>query len=532
MLEPLCMSLYGAETMRAIDAAASEGLGIPGGHLMERAGVGVAREVRRVFAPDSVVVYAGKGNNGGDGFVVARELFNAGVEVRVCALAARDDYRGDARLNYDIAEKLGVPIVTGVEPVGDADVAVDAVFGTGFAGAADGVAAEAIAALNDSAAAVVTLDIASGVDASTGEVHGPAVLADLTVALHAAKIGHLVSPGFEYAGHVTVVPIGIPPSCDEPADVFAVTGEAVALLVQPKTTHDHKRSVGTVAVVGGCRGMTGAAHMAAMGALRSGAGLVHCVLPDDLAGEKPFLEVINVAAPGAGRLGVASAAMVRDEMGAMKATALGPGMGRDDETAGLVRELVAESVPLVIDADGLWALGDDLALLAARSAATVLTPHEGELARLLGVTAQEVGARRLALAREAAARSRATVLLKGARTIVADPGGHAYVVATGNPGLATPGSGDVLTGAIVAQLAKGLPATDAACLGAYVHGLAADLAVELATSSQGMIAGDLLDFLPLAVESLLEDEDDDEEFEEDVCGCGCEHDDSDDEEDL
>ena len=253
MLESLSVGLLTAEKMRATDAAAIEGLGIPGGHLMERAGVAVARELMLAFDPESVVIYAGKGNNGGDGFVVARELFNAGLDVTVYAIAGRGAYKGDARLNLEIAEKLGVEIVDGVEPVGDADVALDAVFGTGFAGVAEGAAAEAIAEMNASAAAVVALDIASGVDASSGEIGGPAVLADLTVTLHAPKVGHFVSPGDRCAGHVVVVPIGIPPACDEQADVYALSSDAVGLLVRPKTEADHKRSVGTVLVAGGSR---------------------------------------------------------------------------------------------------------------------------------------------------------------------------------------------------------------------------------------------------------------------------------------
>jgi NAD(P)H-hydrate epimerase len=511
MLESLSVGLLTAEKMRATDTAAIDGLGIPGGHLMERAGAAVARELMLAFAPESVVIYAGKGNNGGDGFVVARELFNAGVEVTVLAIAGRDAYRGDAKLNLEIAEKLGIVIVDGVEPVGDADVAVDAVFGTGFAGVAEGAPAAAIAEMNASGAAVVALDIASGVDASTGEVAGPAVLADLTVTLHAPKVGHFVSPGDRCAGHVVVVPIGIPPACDEQPDVFALTRDAVGLVVRPKGEADHKRSVGTVLVAGGSRGMSGAAAMAALGALRSGAGLVHCLLPSDLVAEKPYLEVINVAAPSEGRLGRGDADAVRAQMGQLKATALGPGMGRDDETVALVRELVAggPDVPLVIDADGLFALGTDLESLAGRTAPTVLTPHEGELARLLGTSAAEVAAHRLGSAREAARRSAATVLLKGAHTIVADPGGTAFVVPTGNPGLATPGTGDVLTGIVAGQLAKGLSGTEAACLAGFVHGLAADLAVETAVSAEGMIASDLFDFLPLAVERLVLGDDDD-----------------------
>jgi NAD(P)H-hydrate epimerase len=515
MLESLSVGLLTAEKMRATDAAAIEGVGIPGGHLMERAGAAVARELMLAFDAESVVIYAGKGNNGGDGFVVARELFNAGVEVTVFVVAGRDAYRGDARLNLEIAERLGVEIVDGVEPVDDADVVLDAVFGTGFAGVAEGAAAEAIAEMNASGAAVVALDIASGVDASTGEVAGPAVLADLTVALHAPKVGHFVSPGGRHAGHVVVVPIGIPPACDEEPDVFVLTSVAAGLVVRPKTEADHKRSVGTVLVAGGSRGMSGAPAMAALGALRSGAGLVHCLLPADLVGEKPYLEVINVPGASKGRLGHGDLAALRAEMGGLKATALGPGMGRDDDTVALVREVVVvePATPLVIDADGLFALAGDLELLAARTGPTVLTPHEGELARLLDTGADQVADHRLASAREAARRSAATVLLKGARTIVADPDGTAFIVPTGNPGLATPGTGDVLTGIIVGQLAKGLTATEAACLGAYVHGLAADLAVETAVSAEGMIASDLFDFLPVAVERLVRGDDDEHDHD-------------------
>jgi NAD(P)H-hydrate epimerase len=510
MIESLLVGLYTAEKMRATDKAAIEGIGIPGGHLMERAGTMVAREIRLRYAPERVVVYAGKGNNGGDGFVVARELFNAGVDVVVQAVNGRAAYTGEAKLNLDIAERLGIEVRDGVAPAGDADLVVDAVFGTGFAGVAEGPAAAAIAEMNEAFADVVALDIASGVDASTGEVQGPAVLADLTVTLHAAKVGQFVMPGAEHAGEVVIVPIGIPPSCDEEPDVWLLTAAGLQPLLQPKTARSHKRSVGRVLVIGGSRGMTGAAAMAAMGALRSGAGLTHCALPVDLAAEKPFIEVINVPVPGEGRLGRAAKPALKAEIDGMAhAVALGPGMGRDPETIALVRELVAEAdVPLLIDADGLYALGDELALLRDRRAPTVLTPHEGELARLLGVSAQEVSARRLAQAREAAARSGATVLLKGWHSIVADPSGRAYVIPTGNPGLASPGTGDVLSGVIVGQLAKGLSATEAACVGGYLHGMAADLAARAGAGTEGMVASDLLQALPTAVEALKEGEDD------------------------
>jgi NAD(P)H-hydrate epimerase len=249
--------------------------------------------------------------------------------------------------------------------------------------------------------------------------------------------------------------------------------------------------------------MEGAAHMAAFAALRGGAGLVHAALPAGAGEQKPFAEVITVTVPGDdGQFGLDARSALFAQAAQLKALAVGPGLGRADGARLLVRELLGVDRPLVLDADGLYALGDKLELLAERAQPTVLTPHEGELGRLLGRPADEVAAERLVCARAAAQRAAATVVLKGEATIVADPSGRAYVVPTGNPGLATPGTGDVLTGVIAAQLAKGLPATEAACLGAYLHGLAADLAAEEATGTDCMVASDLFQSLPAAVERL------------------------------
>ena len=514
MDESLLLGLYTADAMRQVDVTAIQGVGIPGGHLMERAGVAVADEILERYEPEEAVVFAGKGNNGGDGFVVARELFNAGVEVTVFTLAPAGEYAGDAKLNLAILDKLGVdvrevfdaegvPAEDAVMIVEMADVVVDAIFGTGFTGAAKGAAAAAIELINEAPGAVVSVDVASGVGASSGTIHGPAVFADLTVALHAAKIGHFVTPGGTFSGEVVVAPIGIPPLCDHDTDVWLLTEEGLQPLLVLKGALDHKRSVGTVLVVGGSRGMTGAAHMAAMAALRAGAGLVHAAVPQGAGGGNPFLEVITVEVPGAdGQFTAAARGALFEQAAGLKAVALGPGLGRGDGAQLLVRELLGLDRPLLLDADGLYALGDRPELLAEREMPTVLTPHEGELGRLLGRPADEVAAQRLECVRSAAQRSGATVLLKGEASIIADPSGRAYVVPTGNPGLATPGTGDVLSGVIVAQLAKGLGATEAACLGAYLHGLAADLAAENAVGTEGMVAGDVIQFLPAAVERL------------------------------
>ena len=514
MDESLLLGLYTADAMREIDATAIQGIGIPGGHLMERAGLGAAGEILERYAPEEAVVFAGKGNNGGDGFVVARELFDAGVAVTVFTLAPAGAYEGDAKLNLEILGRLGVDVreafVTdgaGADEVAMltemADVVVDAVFGTGFSGVAKGAAADAIGLINEAPGAVVSVDVASGVSAGTGVVSGPAVIADLTVALHAAKVGHFVTPGGVFSGEVVVVPIGIPALCEHETDVWLLSEEALADLVVPKGALDHKRSVGTVLVVGGSKGMTGAAHMAAMAALRSGAGLVHAAFPEGSQGPKPFPEVITIEVPGVdGQFSGAARAALFDEAARLNAVAVGPGLGRTEEAQQLVRELITLDRPLLVDADGLYALGDCPEALAGRKMPTVLTPHEGELGRLLGLPAEEVAARRLECVRSAARRSGATVLLKGEGSIVADPSGRCYVIPTGNPGLATPGTGDVLSGTIAAQLAKGLSATDAACLGGYLHGLAADLTAEHSVGTEGLVASDLFQFLPVAVERL------------------------------
>ena len=514
MDESLLLGLYTADEMQKVDGAAILGVGIPGGHLMERAGLAVATEILERYAPEEAVVFAGKGNNGGDGFVVARELFDAGVEVTVFVLGSPEEYKGDAKLNLDILAALGVDVrsATGEDAALSeasmvltemADVVVDAIFGTGFTGAAKGPAAAAIELINEAPGAVVSVDIMSGVGAGTGAVHGPAVVADLTVTLHAAKVGHFVTPGGALSGEVVIAPIGIPALCDQDPGVWMLTEEAMGDLIVPKGSLDHKRSVGTVLVVGGSKGMEGAAHMAAYAALRGGAGLVHCALPDGAGAQKPFAEVITVTVPGErGQFGLSARWAVYEQAAQLGAVAAGPGFGRADEAQLLVKELVGIDRPLLLDADGLYALGDRPELLAGRTQPTVLTPHEGELGRLLGRSAAEIAAQRLECARAAAQRSHATVLLKGEATIVADPSGQAYVVPTGNPGLATPGTGDVLSGVISAQLAKGLRATDAACLGAYLHGLAADLAAEDAVGTDCMVASDLFHYLPAAVERL------------------------------
>jgi ADP-dependent NAD(P)H-hydrate dehydratase / NAD(P)H-hydrate epimerase len=486
------LRLYTADEMRAVDAAAIGELGIPGAVLMERAGLAAAQEIMRFAGgPGRAAVVCGAGNNGGDGFVVARHLHTAGWEVE-CLLAG--DVRRlppDARLNHDVARKLGIPVADAVRRgrLTRADVVVDALLGTGFRGAPRGAVAKAIEAMRGPIGATVALDVPSGVDGSTGVVAGDAVAAGLTVCFHGRKLGTAVEPGRSLSGRVVVADIGIPPQADRPTMATLLTGTD-GPAAWPKSVGGSKYTAGAVLVLGGSPGFVGAPLMTALAALRASAGIAWIAAPAEtvpaLEGRVP--EVMVRALPeGLGLLEKAAA------------VALGPGLGRSDEAIALARRVAAEHAgPVVIDADGLFAFNGKLSRLRRRPGPTVLTPHEGEMARLLGAESAWVREHRLEAVRKAAAASGCVVLLKGADTLVAEPGGHVAVSHAGPPGLATAGSGDVLTGAVAAMLAKGGDPGTAACIAAEVHGLAGRLAVERRGPS-GIIATDVIDALPEAL---------------------------------
>ena len=534
---PEQLPLYTAEQMRRADAVAIRQLSIPGAVLMERAGMAVAEFILEQFGGDEpFVVLAGKGNNGGDGFVVARHLFHAGADVRVLAVAPAAQYRGDALTNLRIIKKMGVPVMHAPEgaalrrELAGECVIVDAVFGTGFSGEPHGPAARVITEAARSAAErhnpVVAVDIASGVDASTGEMAGVCLPADATVTFHMPKVGHFVAPGGYFCGDLILADIGIPEDAGPEPDHFLTDAAAVAEAIPPKIEPDNKFSAGRVLVAGGSTGLTGAACMAAESALRAGAGVVTCAIPATLNSifEQKLLEVMTLPAAdtGDGYLALEALGPILEAAERCDCLALGPGLGRRPEGAALAAALLERcEAPVVLDADGLNAMAGKLARLKRRTAPTVITPHEGELARLLGANPDDVAARRLFYARQAAKKSGAVVVLKGAATIITD-GDWVVVNPTGNPGLATAGAGDVLTGAIAALIARGMEPFEAAVAGAYVHGAAADLAAaDLFQDS--LIASDLIDYLPLALAALKEPGEDGEEPDEDGHSCTCGH---------
>lgn len=470
---------------------------------MERAGGGLAELTAGLAPRGRIAVVCGKGNNGGDGFVAARALRERGCDVDVLTLAPVPELLGDARTN---AERLPGPAPIVFEPaaVNGAGAVIDAVLGTGFEGEPRDPAAGAIDAINaaaDRGAVVIACDIPSGVNGFTGEVAGRAARARATATFHAAKPGLWISPGKDLSGDVTVIDIGIP--AGGPADPrIGLIDDAVTQLVPRRGQESTKFAAGSVLVCGGSIGLTGAPCMASESAMRAGAGYVTAFIPAslNLVFESRLLEVMTVALPDDdGSLLSAGAERVLQRAARAQALVLGPGLGRTPNAFALARRLAAEAqLPLLLDADGLNAHAGRLESLAARSKPTVLTPHAGELARLLDSDSDAVAAKRLESARRAASQSGAIIVLKGDDTIVAEPHGRVGISRGGAPALATAGTGDVLSGVIGAYLAKAMEPFAAACAGVLVHARAGRLAAG-GQGPEGVIASDVIASLPHAL---------------------------------
>jgi hydroxyethylthiazole kinase-like uncharacterized protein yjeF len=489
-----------ASRQRAADEWAIEEQGVPSLDLMERAGTGLTRLVEEVVPDGRIAVVVGKGNNGGDGLVAARLLREAGREVDVLAVGAIDELRGDPHANL---ERLpgDPPRPFTPEALQGAAGAVDALLGTGFSGEPRDPIKGAIEALEArDELAVVAADVPSGVDASTGEVHGAAVHARATATFHRAKPGLWIAPGKEHAGGVRVIEIGIPAGAPEEADVGLISPRALRGVPQ-RIAGSTKFSEGAVLVVGGSLGLTGAPSMASESAQRAGAGYVTACVPRSLnyVFELRLLEAMSVPLPDEdGALGADAIDAALERAERADAMVLGPGLGRADASLEFAREIAARvRLPLLLDADGLNAHAGRLEDLASRDAPTVLTPHAGELARLLEIDSAAVGARRLAHAREVAGRCQAVVLLKGDDTIVATPEGPVGVSGGGSAALATAGTGDVLSGVIGALLAKRLHPFHAACAGTWLHATAGRVAAER-LGADVVIARDVIEALPEA----------------------------------
>ncbi len=499
------MRLVNVEEMRAIERIAIEEMGIPAATLMDRAGRAVADAAIGLAGQDGrIVVVCGGGNNGGDGFVAARILGAAGRGVLVVALGAPGKGSPESTAAWKAAEDAGVP-VSGIQalkefPVRRGDLVVDAIFGTGLERPAEGnhaAAIEIIAGLREQGAMVLAVDLPSGLSTDTGHAIGPAVRADATVTFAFSKIGLVLQPGADLAGDVTVVDIGIPPAAAARilASAELLDEATVRALVPRRDREAHKGDAGRLLIVAGSAGRTGAAHLALTGALRGGVGLVTLasrpeVLGPAMAGRP---EAMSTPLPGTGSLSRSDIPALQGAAASANALCIGPGIPRGPETAPAIRGLLdRHPVPTVLDADAINALADHPGLVAVigHDAPIVLTPHPGEMARLIGGSIEDVQADRVAIARRKAQEWGAVVVLKGARTVVADPDGPAAIIPTGNPGMATGGTGDVLAGLLGALLAGGMRPREAARVAAWVHGRAGDIAASR-HGERGMVAGDL-----------------------------------------
>jgi len=498
------MRLVGGAEMRAIDREAIDAFGIPALTLMERAGRALAEAVKPLLGPRGrAVAVCGAGNNGGDGYVAARLLRADGIEARVVALVPLARLGGDARSVREAAERAGVKVADGDGlEAGRGDVVLDALLGTGLDRAPEGAFADAIARIATARAAgasVVAADVPSGLSADTGKPLGACVRADRTVTFGFLKRGLVLYPGPFWAGEVTVADIGIPHEAARrvPVACELVTETEVRRLVPARDPEMHKGEAGRVLLLAGSSGKTGAAHLALLGALRGGAGLVTLAarpetLPLALAGRP---EAMSLPLPGEGPLRREDLPALADVAARATAIVAGPGMGFDGDTAELLRLLVQKAkVPVVLDADALSAFAGAAGALRTLGVPLVVTPHPKEMARLCGTTLEVVQEDRIAFAAERAQAWNAAVVLKGARTVVADPSGPPGVIPTGNAGMATGGTGDVLAGLTGALLAGGIAPGAAARVAAWVHGRAGDLAARR-LGQRGLLASDLGDAL-------------------------------------
>ena len=507
------MRILTAAQMREADRFTIEEIGIPSLVLMENAGRQVVAAIEAAYEEQlagRVAVLCGRGNNGGDGVVVARTLLQRGIDAAVFVVGSLADVRGDARVNLDILGRLGVTVVEindeqswelHFSEVSQCTLLVDAIFGTGLRSALSGMMETVIADINASDIPIVSIDVPSGLSADTAHLIGDCVQASMTVTLAAPKMPLVLPPAEAYAGDVVIADIGIPPEVIDGLDgphVELLTPEQLRDVVEPRAADSHKGDFGRVTVVAGSRGKTGAAHLAAVAALRSGAGLVTIATPASCQPIVASMAAEFMTEPlGESEAGTVCGGSVERVLELPHdVMACGPGLGRTPDAGEFVRALLDRAtVPLVLDADALTVLADDPGRLTGREERDVIiTPHPGEMARLIGSSVEEVQANRIQVATDFATTHRVYVVLKGHRTIIATPEGRAFINPTGNPGMATGGTGDVLTGMIAAWLAQLLDAEAACRLAVFLHGAAGDLA-EAELGQSAMIASDLLDEL-------------------------------------
>ena len=505
-----------SEEMRQIDRIATETFGIPGIVLMENAGRDTAALIHQLFDGDRdhpVAVFCGKGNNGGDGFVIARHLFNHRYHVHVYLTCDPGQLQGDAKINYEIIRAMQIPTeilksTDDFDSIHPFDMAVDALLGTGIRGEVAGFIADLIHWINMQEAVRVAVDVPSGLNADTGFPAGACIQADVTATMAELKRGLMLPPGMEYAGDVHVMDISAPFAAGESLDIqtYLLEDDDIRERLPERPATAHKGDFGKVFILAGSTGLTGAATLCSNACLTSGAGLVILGTPDKVNAilEEKLTEVMTKPFPSTdqGTLSSSAKESVQSMLAWADTLAIGPGLGSHPETIQLIREIVqSTTLPCVLDADGINAFKDAAEILANHQNDLILTPHIGELARLTGRSIPAIETDRIETAREWAKTLNTVLVLKGAPTIIANPDGLVLISNTGNSGMATAGAGDVLTGLIAGLLGQKLSPLQAAAVGVYIHGKAGDLAAD-AIGERSLTAGLLIDYLPQVFKGL------------------------------
>jgi NAD(P)H-hydrate epimerase len=501
--------------MRSLDKRAIDEFGIKDELLMENAGIAAYSVILNKFGTEGrkFVVFCGVGNNGGDGFVIARKLHSVGGDVKIFILGNPEKFKGPARLNLEIAKKLPIEIqsVNTIEPIrkdlAHSHVIVDAIFGTGLTREVGGIFADVIGLINASGKPIVSIDIPSGVHGDTGMIMGTAVKADCTVTFGLPKVGNLLFPGYELCGKLYVTHISFPPSMYDNKDMKIEINRTPDL--PPRIKYGHKGSFGDVLFIAGASSYYGAPYFSALSFMKAGGGYSRLAAPLSMT---PFIankasEIVFAPQEetSSGSISYANKEALISLSERVDMVVIGPGLSLEQETTELIKALLKEiRKPILLDGDGITAVCKEPQIITKRKADTVLTPHLGEMARLTGASVSEVDCNKVNLLQKTSENLNAVIVLKGAHSLIGTPDERVYVNISGNSGMATAGSGDVLTGAIAAMFGLGLSLEDAVRKGVYIHGLSGDLASE-EKGEDGITAHDILDFLPLAVKMDRED---------------------------
>jgi len=501
--------------MGELDRRASEEYGIVEELLMENAGEAAYFAILSELGirGQKFVIFCGVGNNGGDGLVVARKLHSNGGQVKAFILGDPSKFKGAAKLNYQIAKKLNLSMNELSEAgfakldIENADAIVDAMLGTGLTREVNGIYKDVIELINHSQKPVFSLDIPSGINGDTGQVMGTAVRADCTITFGLPKLGNLLFPGFDFGGKLYVTHISFPPELYNADQIKIAINDPIPM--PTRQLDSHKGSYGKVLFIAGSLNYLGAPYFAALSFLKAGGGLSFLATPENVVpviGSKGS-EIIFVpqTATASGSISLKNKLQLLEFSEKVDMVVLGPGVSLNEETQRLVRELAAElKTPLLIDGDGLTAIASDLACIKKRKAPTILTPHTGEMARLAQKSIDDISSNRIDFLQETTRALNAIIVLKGAHSLIGLPDGRVFINLSGNPGMATAGSGDVLAGTIAAMFGLGRPIDEAVRMGVFVHGLAGDLAAN-ELGEDGLIAGDIMNHLPAAIKACRDD---------------------------